>query len=492
MRVPHRDRPDQQSPPLAPAAQPAQQRVPTPSGQGTQGRRPSPGMSRRRAVGLGLAAPVALAAPALLARLPADHTTATADAATARSGPGRPSGDPWPARFQAALDQMVRGDAASGTEASVAALGWVDGPHERWQGGAGAADLAARHPGPPGPDHRFRIGSVSKVFAATVVLQLVGEGLLRLDDPVGRHVPGQVPGQDRLTVRHLLAMTSGLPDFQPLLFPSIGQGRPSYQEFHDVTSRPVAPRDLVSRAAAGGLAFEPGSAFEYSTTNYLVLGLIVEQVTGRPYGDELRRRIVRPLRLHRTGLPSGSGLGLPSTPPVPRRPEGVAPAGPTPPAGPEPGLPYLHGYGAFADRAEHWVDVSVRHEHGWAGGALVSTATDLATFFTALLGGRLLAPELLAAMKVTSGAPAHRPGAPPGAPSGRTYGLGLLRQDDAACGELWGHGGTTHGYDSSVRVTGDGRTCIVVARTGFPGRLGPGPSPLAPFVTVAAQANCPP
>jgi D-alanyl-D-alanine carboxypeptidase len=367
--------------------------------------------------------------------------------------PPASAGGPRP-DLQGALDGMVGGydDPA---ERSVAALGRVVGRRSEWRGGAGWADRDRRREARPRTAYRFRGGSVTKTFTATIVLQLVGERRLGLDDPVRRHLPGLVPGDERITVRHLLQLTSGLPDFLPVLFPSMGQMRCLFSEFHGSTARSIAPADLVRRATSGDLVFEPGTAFDYSTTNYLVLGLLVEKVTGRPFREELRRRIVDPLRLRRTDLPAGPDLAE----------------------------PYLRGYTHFDDRPEEWVDVSRRHEHGWAGGGLVTTHDDLTRFFAGLLGGRLLSPALLTAMQTPSGAPSFRGAPPPGAPSGEVYGLGLQRS-----GDLWGHGGDTHGYSHRALASPDGRSQILVVRTGYPARLGQPGDPFAPFVAAATAA----
>lgn len=353
--------------------------------------------------------------------------------------------------LQRALAGMV-GDFDDPAERAVAAIGTVGGRHRPWRGAAGYADRQHHREARARLGYRFRGGSVTKTFTATMVLQLVGEGRFSLGDPIGRHLPGLVPGQDRMTVRHLLQMTTGLPDILPVLFPSMGRFLCLFSEFRDATSRPIPPRDLVRRATHSGLLFEPGTAFHYSTTNYIVLGLLVEQATGRAYGDQLERRIARPLGLRHTDLPVRPALAE----------------------------PFLRGYAHFDDRPEEWVDVSLRHEQGWAGGGIVTTHSDLARFFGALLGGRLLSPSLMAAMQTPSGAPPLGGPPPPGAPSGDVYGLGLQRR-----GDLWGHGGDTHGYSHRAMTSSDGRTGILAALTGFPARLGPPVDRFEPFLQAA-------
>jgi D-alanyl-D-alanine carboxypeptidase len=174
--------------------------------------------------------------------------------------------------------------------------------------------------------------------------------------------------------------------------------------------------------------FPPGTRFSYSNTNYLLLGLVVERVTGDRLAGQLQRRILRPLGLGDTELPGTQ-----------RRLQG----------------PHLHGY-APPDRA--WlpsdgpgglVDVTEANPSwAWAAGAMISTAADLARFYQALLGGRLLGPELLQAMQTTVDASEQL-----GADAG--YGLGLMRLALGCGGQVWGHGGEIAGYATVAFSTHD-------------------------------------
>ncbi|PZF81941.1 serine hydrolase domain-containing protein [Jiangella anatolica] len=383
---------------------------------------------------------------------------ASAFSISPRAWPGEDSGT-GPEGLQQALDGLV-GTAADPADQPVAALGMVRDGGELWRGAAGYADRDAQRLAHPAIDYRFRIGSATKTFTATIVLQLVGEGRIGLDDPIGRQLPGLVPGEDRITVRSLLNMTSGLPDFLPILLPSLRHGISSYEEYRRASFRPIEPRDVIGQAVAAGPRFEAGTAFDYSTTNYLVLGLLIEQVTGRPYRTVLHHRIIRRLRLLQTDLPAGPAL----------RP------------------PYLHGYAHFHDLAEQWTDVTRRFEPGWSGGGMVSTLADLSRFFSALLSGDLLRPDLLDAMTTTSGAPPAASGAPPGAPDGGTYGLGLQRDDRSLRHPTWGHGGDTHGYNNRVHTTADGAAQLLAATTGFPARTPRHGPPYEPFIDAAFAA----
>ena len=223
---------------------------------------------------------------------------------------------------------------------------------------AGVSDLATG--GALRPAAQFRVGSITKTFVATAVLQLVGEGRLRLDEPVARRLPGLLANGQRITVRQLLNHTSGLSDYadDPELLAGI------------VDNRMWKPQELVALAERRPQLFDPGSAWTYSSTNYIVAGLLVEAVTGRSLAQVLDRRIFAPLRLRHTSLPDTASLS---------------------------GY-HAHGYVTTeiiptADGQP--LDVtSYNPSHAWAAGAIVSNAADLSTFFRALLSGRLLGPAL--------------------------------------------------------------------------------------------------
>jgi CubicO group peptidase (beta-lactamase class C family) len=153
-------------------------------------------------------------------------------------------------------------------------------------------------------DH-FRIGSITKIFVATVVLQLVAEGRLTLADTVEQRLPGLVPGGDRITLRELLQHTSGLYDYtdDPRTFAPYLGGKLAYA---------WKPRDLLAIAVSHKPLFAPGARWSYSNTNYLLLGLIVEAVTKDSLGGELARRIFRPLGLRQTRFEPGTHVAAPA------------------------------------------------------------------------------------------------------------------------------------------------------------------------------------
>jgi D-alanyl-D-alanine carboxypeptidase len=257
---------------------------------------------------------------------------------------------------------------------------------------------------------RFRVGSITKSFVATVALQLVAERKLGLGDTVERWLPGVVPNGSRITVRQLLGHTSGLFDY--------GGDRKFVAAAFRNPLRVWSPREIVAIATAHKPRFAPGAGWSYSDTNYYVVGLIVEAVTGHPLARELRERVVVPLRLHSTSLDSA------------------------------PRIAGRHAHGYFLGPLQ---DVTVGSPSvQWAAGALVSSADDLARFYRALLGGRLLRPDLLRKME-TVATPAP----------GFSYGLGLEKLPDR-CGVGWGHDGGSPGYVATALNSKDGRRQVVV------------------------------
>ena len=148
----------------------------------------------------------------------------------------------------------------------------------------------------PSASRRFRAGSITKTFTAAIVLQLVQEGMLGLADTLEQHLPGVVPRGREITVRHLLGHRSGLENYTNFPYwPWLKQA---------LASAATRPIDILRFAASQPLVVEPGSAVMYSNTNYIALGLVIEQVTGSSFADELQRRILDPLGLDHTELPT--------------------------------------------------------------------------------------------------------------------------------------------------------------------------------------------
>jgi D-alanyl-D-alanine carboxypeptidase len=316
------------------------------------------------------------------------------------------------AGLQRRLDEVVAASA-------VGALAEVRDERGVWRGASGVAELGTTRAVPV--QGRLRVGSITKTFVATVVLQLVGEGRLRLDDTVEAWLPGVAPGGDGITVRQLLNHTSGLYDVVRTL------PMPPSREFLDNRWRTWSADELIARAVAHPPAFEPpGSAYAYSNTGYLLLGQIIERVTGRSYSEEIERRVTRPLRL--------SGTSLPGTSPWIR--------------GPHP-----HGYVPISRDGDLLDYTRMNPSVFGAGGEMISTAKDLNRFVAALLGGRLLPAHLLGEMMT------------PGIEGGRMYGLGLAWRDTSCGVRVYGNDGDALTYQSWSFSTQDRRRQVTVALT---------------------------
>jgi len=303
---------------------------------------------------------------------------------------------------------------------SPGALVLVDDGSSRREAASGLAVLQRRRP--LHARDRFRVGSITKTFLAVVVLQLVDEHRLRLGDTVERWLPGLVPRGGRITVRELLRHTSGLADYvddPAFLRKTVAQPR-----------RRWTPRELVRVALAEGPVSRPGERFAYASTNYVLLGLVVERATGTSLERQLRRRIFAPLRLQDTSFTPGT------------RVRGR----------------YVHGYapsehdGIVNSLATARDRSTVNASWAWAAGAVVSTAPDLSRFLGAVLRGRLLSPGLLGLM---------RPG-----PVAR-YGLGLVAFR-TPCGTAIGHSGALLGIVSAAWSSPDGRRRVVAMSNSYP------------------------
>ncbi|NJK79222.1 MAG: beta-lactamase family protein [Chloroflexaceae bacterium] len=280
----------------------------------------------------------------------------------------------------------------------------------------GARGVSNRELGIPAvPLDRWRIASVSKVFLAVVVLQLVDEGVITLDDSVERWLPGLVPNGHNITVRQLLNHTSGLYNYMNDYFIS--------QVLAD-RGRMWSPYELVAFANAYPPYFAPGQPerWHYSNTNYVLLGLIVEHATGLPLAQNIRSRISEPLGLYNTFY----------------EPQETIPGS------------IMRGYLGNRDIT------SLNLSYAWGCGSMVSSAEDLGKFTRAMFRGTLLSPERMQDMR--SFVPVY------GAWHARylTYGLGLMHDrmgiahatdgQPRAEGLAWvdGHTGALAGYRSAM------------------------------------------
>jgi D-alanyl-D-alanine carboxypeptidase len=305
------------------------------------------------------------------------------------------------------------------------AVATAAGPGFRWERAAGVADLETHER--LRPEHGFRIGSVMKVFVATVVLQLVDDGALALDGDAG-------PIAEGVTIRQLLNHTSGFQDFHDDFLSLFEPYRTNRSQRWWLT-----PRDQLAMAKDRPRLFSPGTGWSYSGTNYLMLGLIVEETTGATLREELRRRIVEPLELDATDLPE-------RLPPVSGLARGYLP--PDNPLFPGPSM----------------VDATdLDLPFNWAGGGMVSTARNVARFLQALLRGELLPARLRTEMLKTVVSDW---------PESDGYGLGiaeitsLMRKSASSCGPAWGHIGFSPGYTTIALASEDGdRHVVIMANT---------------------------
>jgi D-alanyl-D-alanine carboxypeptidase len=326
----------------------------------------------------------------------------------------RPARGPDPKALRQVLNDLVDAGAV-GVKVELTE------PSRVWRGAAGVAKLGTSRPVPV--HGRFRMGSVTKTFVATVVLQLAAERRLCLDDTVERWLPGLLPDGARITVRHLLQHTSGVPEYMSRFYDL----HPTTADVLRQRFRRWSLRELLALVDGTPTLFEPGADWSYANTNYTVLGLLIRRVTGHDYGTEIRRRILRPLRLRHTLVP-GNRTGIPG--------------------------PHAHGYLAD-DQTGRPVDSTVFNPSiAGPAGDLISTAGDLNRFFGALVGGRLLPSELRAQMK--DGFPVS---------DQVEYGLGLLRLRLPGIQELWGHTGYFFGYDTVTVSTDDGRRQLTMSTT---------------------------
>ncbi|MFE4976773.1 serine hydrolase domain-containing protein [Kitasatospora sp. NPDC056651] len=272
------------------------------------------------------------------------------------------------------------------------------------------------------PQGRFRIGSVSKIFTTTVVLQLAAEGRVDLDADVRQYLP-DFP-YEGVKVGQLLNHTSGLPGGTGM--PG-GDGTTGWFAEHKFDL--FAPGEVLASMKGQTLGFDPGTAQQYNGMNTFVAGLVVEEVTGHRYADELRDRIIRPLGLHDTSLPDGDDPRL-------RRPA----------SHPYLTVPEVGG-------GSHRVDVTEQSPWPWAEGGMISSAPDLDRFMTALFRGRLLPPAQQELLFTVPDVPvaAHSTHCP-GGKACMSMGLEKLESDGVVA---WGKTGARPGSTSGVFATRD-------------------------------------
>ncbi len=285
------------------------------------------------------------------------------------------------AELIATLDTTLDAVRPSGVPGAVAAILSSSGD---WFGASGLANLADQMP--MQPDDRFEAGSITKTFVATAMLQMVEEGRLSLDDRITDWIPQSIaniiPNASDITIKHMLGHTSGVADYLAVLGAQASTNP-------TVFLRQWRPGELIALIAGAEPAFEPGASWQYSNTNYIIAGLVIESVTGNNYAREIRDRILAPLNLQDTFIAA----------------EEEVIGG------------YVSGYLDF-DNNGTLDDITSLANLTWAGaaGSIVSNTADLAAFFDGLFKGDLLQPETLAQMLE----------APPvSSPNYDAYGLGI-------------------------------------------------------------------
>jgi D-alanyl-D-alanine carboxypeptidase len=283
---------------------------------------------------------------------------------------------------------------------------------EPWVVAQGDATMAAdgQDAVPMDPGMEWGIRSVTKSFTATLVLQLVADGKASLDDTIDTWVEG-IPNGDRITLRQLAAMTSGVPDYTTQAF---------IEDFVQDPGRDFTTDELIDYARAGEPMFEPGAKHVYANSATLLLGEVVEEVTGLPFADVLQQRILEPLRLQQTRYPASAGDW----------------AGPHP-TGYQPG-----DAGVLESQPDNFTVFG-------PAGAMTSTATDLCRWARALSSGELIGADLQA--ERVAGTPLDE------GPEYDTYGLGI-----GAVNGWTGHTGEGFGTTALVMTDPSLETTAVI------------------------------
>jgi D-alanyl-D-alanine carboxypeptidase len=269
----------------------------------------------------------------------------------------------------------------------------------------------------------MRIASISKAFSGAIALRLVQEDRLGLDDTIGQRLGGMMPrAWSKVTVREMLNHTSGLPDYTR----SDGfrkQAMTNPQGY-------VSPMQIIGWVRGKRLMFTPGSRYEYSNTDNIVVGLIAQRVTGRSFGHLLATLVFRPAGLRQTSFPTRQ-ISLPT--------------------------PFMHGYDVEPGEPPQDVTTFLSPSGAWASGAIVSTPADLGAFIRADLGGRLFGgAQRREQLRFVAGS-----SSPPG-PGRNAAGLGIFRYQ-TRCGTVYGHTGNFPGYVQWAAATADGRRSVTTS-----------------------------
>ena len=268
----------------------------------------------------------------------------------------------------------------------------------------------------------MRIASIAKAFSGASALSLVQKGLLSLDDTIAERLPTLPSAWGSITVRQLLNHTSGVPDYT------------KKQALHEAVGSSLAvaptPEKLLDYITGDPLTFPPGSKYEYSNSDNIIVGLIVQAVTRKPYADALHELVYAPLKLTQTSLPTG----------------------------PELPVSFTHGYDREGTSAPEDISESFASGWAWASGGIVSTPLDLNRFNRGYVGGKLFGPEVQKQQRefIPSGA-----SDPPG-PGVNAAGLALFRYK-TRCGTMYGHSGNTVGFTQYAAASSDGSRSMTIS-----------------------------
>lgn len=311
-------------------------------------------------------------------------------ASSAAPGTAKPIDDALAQRLDAAINGAMTAAKVPGVIVGI----W--GPDGAYVRAFGVADKSTG--APMKTDFYSRIGSVTKTFTVTGILQLADQGKLHLDDPIAKYIDG-VPQGDKITLRQLARMQSGLFNFSA--------STAFQQALVADPRRPFTPQQLLGYAFAEPNVFPPGEGFLYCNTNTVLLGLVVEKLSGQPLHDYIRDHILTPLGMSHTNFPTTNAF-------------------------PE---PHAQGYTDTTANGSETTATDWDPSWAWAAGAMISTLDDMRIWAPALATGKLLTAQMQTERLQTVGAP--------GMPPQDGYGLGIFN-----VGGWIGHNGSLPGYQT--------------------------------------------
>ncbi|SNS56907.1 serine hydrolase domain-containing protein [Rhodococcoides kyotonense] len=314
----------------------------------------------------------------------------------------------------------------------------VESPTEgNWTGTFGTQVIGEDRP--VSVDDYFRIGSNTKTMTSTVILQLAQEGKIGLDDPIAKYQDG-VPNGDRITIAQLSDMHSGLYSYS---------FDPAFNTTLDNDPQKAwTPDELLAIAFSHPVNFEPGAKFEYSNTNIVLLGLVIEKVTGMPAAEALQQRIFEPLGMTHTSLPDATDASIPTP-----HPQGYS-FGTNVSTIDTFALPEPQQSEALVGTLKPNDETDANPSWTWTAGGAISTVDDMVTYTKALVGGGLL-DEGMQKTRLDSIQPIE-----PQNPDAAGYGLGIARFGPA----LIGHDGQIPGF-TTVAVNDPATDLTIVIAT---------------------------